>query len=131
MVLRPPDADRYVAGVESVAMTRNMIAAIVDGVEQDGSAKEAVKRRKRDCGCQATPRNEQSCQCCECKDVGVSTSKDTETITDVNMVQARIVAEEPDALFEPSVIADKAEVSHTSQNVAEAIDVDSAHVQGE
>ncbi|CAH1959903.1 unnamed protein product [Acanthoscelides obtectus] len=41
------------------------------------------KRQKRDCSCQSSPPSiEQSCQCCECKDIGISTSHDSETITE-------------------------------------------------
>ncbi|VEN34463.1 unnamed protein product [Callosobruchus maculatus] len=42
-----------------------------------------AKRQKRDCACQSSPPPiEQSCQCCECKDIGISTSHDSETITE-------------------------------------------------
>lgn len=43
-----------------------------------------------DCGCQSTLPIEQSCQCCECKDIGVSTSKDTETTTEQIMTGEKL-----------------------------------------
>ncbi|CAH1132886.1 unnamed protein product [Ceutorhynchus assimilis] len=38
--------------------------------------------KTRDCGCQSKTQTDQSCQCCECKTIGTSTSGDKQTITE-------------------------------------------------
>lgn len=48
-----------------------------------------MESQKADIACQSNIPIEQSCQCCECKDIGVSTSKDTETTTDHKMTGER------------------------------------------
>lgn len=53
-------------------------------------SKQPVESQKVDCACQSSIPIEQSCQCCECKDIGVSTSKDTETATDQIMTGEKL-----------------------------------------
>lgn len=53
-------------------------------------SEQPVESQKVDCGCQSSIPIEQSCQCCECKDIGVSTSKDTETATEQTMTGEKL-----------------------------------------
>lgn len=53
-------------------------------------AEQSVESQKADIACQSNIPIEQSCQCCECKDIGVSTSKDTETTTDHKMTGEKL-----------------------------------------
>lgn len=58
--------------------------------EVSTDTKQPVKSHKLDCACQASIPSEQSCQCCEYKDIGVSTSTDTETTTDHTMTREKL-----------------------------------------
>lgn len=52
--------------------------------------KQPLASQKVDCACQSSIPIEQSCQCCECKDIGVSTSKDPETAIDKIMTGEKL-----------------------------------------
>ncbi|XP_050300880.1 uncharacterized protein LOC126739300 isoform X2 [Anthonomus grandis grandis] len=47
-----------------------------------------------DRSCQSKNQTDQSCQCCECKTIGVSTSGDKETITETDEAMGRIVQDD-------------------------------------
>ncbi|XP_076273051.1 uncharacterized protein LOC143204352 isoform X2 [Rhynchophorus ferrugineus] len=57
--------------------------SIMEGgkVEEDATIS-TTPPRTIDCGCQSKDQKHQSCQCCECKEVGITTSGDKETITE-------------------------------------------------
>lgn len=63
---------------------KEKVAAAIQHSEQP------VESQKVDCGCQSSIPIEQSCQCCECKDIGVTTSKDTETATEQTMTGEKL-----------------------------------------
>lgn len=97
------------------------------------TAQQALTDQKRDCGCQAIPQAEQSCQCCECKDVGVSTSRDSETLTDENMVRPSAIEpleQIPEISENEQLSTTPAEGSRISRDFAEAVDVESGQIQG-
>ncbi|XP_060535301.1 uncharacterized protein LOC132707454 [Cylas formicarius] len=52
--------------------------------EAEETSKPTVKSHGVDCGCQSKDEKEQSCQCCECKEIGITTSGDKETITETD-----------------------------------------------
>nr|XP_023015414.1 uncharacterized protein LOC111504927 isoform X1 [Leptinotarsa decemlineata] len=100
------------------------------------SVKKAAPRQKRDCACQSSTSAEQSCQCCDCKDVGVSTSKDIETNTETKMTVQKLPVKKAMEEGEPAnpstdiFASGEAAQSSGVSDVAEASALDSGKTQG-
>ncbi|XP_030751499.1 uncharacterized protein LOC115879012 isoform X3 [Sitophilus oryzae] len=67
---------------EDTTTPESAVTSVTKEGETTIGTSESGLRKTTDCGCQSKDQKHQSCQCCECKEIGISTSGDKETITE-------------------------------------------------